>query len=262
MRLFFSLLFSLILAIGVWDLFPKTPENKDKALFNQALQAQTTGDFQQAITHYLQLDNKALHSPQINYNLALCYAKTNQLGKALVYALRSENLSPHHPETQALLHDLEKKTAAHLPLSGNYFLRFARLLPSYQWLQIALLGCLIPLLALGLFSAKKNRLLYCGAAGFFLLILGNAGFFLKAKDRSHTALITAKQAPILLSPFDKAKPLLTLQEGRSLTLLNQPPHGNYYLVDYQSQRGWIKSSSLTKLFIDKKLHSFLPYLFP
>jgi hypothetical protein len=86
----------------------------------------------------------------------------------------------------------------------------------------------------------------------FLLFVVGFGFLVAAScgaasvQERHEAIVIVKEAPLLVSPFDKSEALATLPEGESVNA--EKKYGDYILVRYENEKvksGWINQSQIT-----------------
>ena len=224
-----------------------------EALFQQGNDLYGQGKYHEALQMYTRIVAEAGFSGPLLYNLANCYAQTNQAGLAILNYQRALRLAPGDPDAQGNL-DLLRK---HLGLFQEELPWAQRLTALFDLDQWTLMGgvCLVLFTLVnlaGLRFATGTRWLR-GLGGLCLLgmILAAAGIFTQYRQQA-AAVVTSRDARLLLSPFPSAAAIETVKEGQ-VVVYQKTQHGSYSLVaDQSGHTGWIETKAIAAIIIGIK----------
>ena len=228
-------------------------DNGSDNLFEQANIAYTRADYQQAINHNLTIAGKDGVSAPLLYNLANCYAATDQVGRAVLNYERALRLSPGDGDIQANLEQVRKDAGLYRDDQPLYE-RLAGLLEADQWLMLSGAAfLLLAITALGATLVKKispamTRLIISSS---LLIIIATLPAVLFRYQSWNDGVVVGQEARLLISPFPEAASTGTIKAGR----LVRPgkKHGDFALVQDETGRsGWLGRNSF-------KLIAELPY---
>ena len=237
-------IYILIVCGLLWQGVAARAGSNEEQLFQQAGEAYSRGDYDQAIAHYEEITAAAGFSPSVLYNLASSYAQSGKIGRAVLNYERALRLAPGDSDITGNL-ELVRKESGLFETEMTGAERFIHLLSLHQW---AILG-LSALIGFTLFQATTMRyaigaktragvriacaLVFCLAAG------GAAGHY----QHFNPAVVVAADARLLISPFASAASVGAIPEGR--LVYPQKNHGAFTLVrDETTRHGWIVSSNL------------------
>lgn len=218
------------------------------AQFEQANQAATRGNCEEAVNEYLQIAANNGISASLLYNMANCYTTLNRVGQAVVNYERALRLDPGNADIEANLEQI-RKDAGLYQADRPLYERLANLLGADQWLLCA--GAGFFLLALTALAANLPlsipsglvRLLSIGALLLLLVTLPPA---LLRYQAWNDGVVMGTEARLLISPFPQAASTGTIKAGRMVR--PQKKHGEYILVrDETGRSGWLHSDMVAKI---------------
>ncbi|MCF7912647.1 MAG: tetratricopeptide repeat protein [Candidatus Cloacimonetes bacterium] len=90
---YYLIIFSLFIM-----LFPVWADNEDlvSKTADQAITAYHNKDYDTALTHFLYLENNNIINADLFYNIANCYFRQSQIGKAILYYKKALKVDPAH----------------------------------------------------------------------------------------------------------------------------------------------------------------------
>ncbi len=229
-----------------------------QAEFEAGNMAYEKGNYSFAIEQYEQVLNEGKHAPELYYNLANAYFKTNNLGKAILNYERTLLLRPRDADTQTNLAIAQARTVDIIqPLPPFFLTRWWRSLQNGlsagAWsgltilmLWLALAGFSVWLLA-SLREHKKRGFL----TGVVSLILFATTFMLAAQrtagqHNSNKAIILAKEVALRDAADADSPDILELHEGTKVSLLDQI--GEWHKVRLPNgEQGWLPGDSFEEI---------------
>lgn len=212
---------------------------KPAALFEQANNDYSRGNFAEAARQYEQfIETYGFSAPSL-YNLGNSYVQTSRPGKAVLAYLRALRLSPNNPDIKGNLQLIRKETGL---FQGEKTVpqQIAFLLEMDQWSLLA--GCAfgaLTLLHLFAFFLPVGRKWLSGLSALFILatLFSVTCSWARYQDY-YDGVVTRSDVNLLISPFEAAKSAGRLQEG--LVVRPVKPHGDYVLVEEENGRsGWL-----------------------
>jgi tetratricopeptide (TPR) repeat protein len=232
--------------IGLLPVMPVAGESPD-LLLQQANEAYSRGEYDQAIARYEQLTESAGYSAAVLYNLANSYARTGKIGLAVLNYERALRLAPGDSDISGNLELVRKESGL---FAGEYsgVERFFRILEAHRWPQLILLALvLFTLFRLAAlkhrFSAKVSGTM--AASCLLLLCLGTAATIYRYRE-FNPAVVIAPDARLLISPFPSAASVGAIQEGR--LVYPEKAHGDFsYVSDETRRKGWIAAASIANV---------------
>ena len=217
-------------------------------LFEQANQADTRGDYQQAINLYLEVASQDGVSGSLLYNLANSYAAAGQVGRAVLNYERALRLAPGHTDIQANLDQVRKDAGLYRDDTPIYE-RIAELLEADQWLMlsgVALLLLAITTLAANLVTIIPLALTRLIVFSSLLVIMISLPPALFRYQSWNDGVVTGQEARLRISPFPEATSSGTISAGRQVR--PGKTHGDYVLVrDKTGRSGWIGKDSFERV---------------
>ena len=217
-------------------------------LFEQANQAYSRGDYQQAINLYLEVAAEEGVSGSLLYNLANSYAAAGQVGRAVLNYERALRLAPGNSDIQANLEQVRKDAGLYRDDTPIYE-RLADLLEADQWLLLS--GAAFLLLAVASLVANLTQKIAAAPlqlliGGCLLIITVTLPPALLRYQSWNDGVVTEGEVKLLISPFPEAASAGAIKEGR----LVHPgkTHGDYVLVrDRTGRSGWIAKGSFARI---------------
>lgn len=137
-RCYFSILLTILLLSATAVLAGKVEDN----LFQEANEAYSRGDYDQAISKYLKITETAGYSTSVLYNLANSFAQNGQTGRAILNYERALRLSPSDSDISGNL-QLVKKENGLFPKESSRVERFFQLLSLNQWTSLIVLALVL-----------------------------------------------------------------------------------------------------------------------
>ena len=151
-------------------------QNQQNKLFDEANEAYSRGEYDQAIKKYEQITQTAGYAPGVLYNLANSYALSGQPGKAIVNYQRALRLTPNDSDITGNLQLVKKENGLfpHEPSRAEWFFDSLRL---NQWTALVLLTLVfftVYLTASMKYRFSKQLTLIAGACCLIFLSSGNS----------------------------------------------------------------------------------------
>ncbi len=212
-----------------------------EGLFSQGNRAYVEGDYQKALSCYQQVMEQEGISSSLLYNMANAYYHTRDIGNAVLYYERALYLDPDNLDIQKNLAMtrkdfglMEKNTDG-----WEHYFHFLNL-NGWTWLASASLTvfCLIFLLR-GLYRKPgRNRVLRVLSVAALCLSLVSGIGVLSQYEWMDRGIVTAKDASLLVSPFDTASKSSAIKDGRMVRIAKR--YKDYLLVkESTGESGWI-----------------------
>jgi tetratricopeptide (TPR) repeat protein len=230
----------LMLALPM-QLFAETTPTTD---FDQANQAYSQGNYQQAITIYEKIIADKGYSAPLLYNLANSYAQNGQTGRAILNYERALILAPSDADITGNLEKLRQE-AGLFDEQKSPSQKIQELLTINQWALLLLIS-LAGLAGLAIFQLLTIRVKAFVSVAL-LLPAGFSIFSIVCHYQSRaSAIVISPSARLLISPFDSSSSLGTMAEGRRVSPLKR--HQNYYYVtDAGGRKGWLAAAELESI---------------
>jgi len=217
--------------------------------FGEADAAYSMKKYDQAIAGYERIIKTHGYSPAVLYNLGNSYFHTDQWGKAILNYERALLLSPDDPDIKANLQAAQQRAGIETAepkwwqqvldwMTPNQWAWLATTL-LFLWAALALVYWFAP----GPVAVKWWRLAICLVLAAFGLTAACAGM---AAMKRHYAVVVAKDAKVLQSPWAKAKEVASLPEGQRIAVDKiDKQYQQYVRVRYDKrQLGWVSRSEV------------------
>ena len=215
------------------------PSTSPAALLEQAERSFAKGEVEEALALYREAGSLLPCSPALERNLGVCYARSGEIGYAVLHLRRSLRARPAEPLTRQALAAVEKEAGLEgqlpMPVSVN---------PDVLYV-ITLVLANLSLGAAGFALRRKGvralivMILLTISAGIAL------GFFLgllRAENRP-VGVVVAQEVGLLKIPEAEARASFVLPSGTSLLVRGKA--GEYYLVETASRfRGWVPEEAI------------------
>jgi tetratricopeptide (TPR) repeat protein len=225
------------------------------ARFDSANRAYGAGKYDEAIKGYEQLVKDNGYSVSVLFNLGNAYYRNGQFGQAILNYERALRLSPRDPDIHANLKLARTQANVSQPAQRWWRAALKWMTPSqWAWLASGLFTVFCLLYVVRLLRAETLRFTGVGEAWtapvwrLILVVSGLACVWaagsaaLSVRNR-HDAVVVAKEATLLASPFDKSESIASLPEGESLAA--EKKYGDYVLVHYgRGKSGWVNQSQI------------------
>ena len=254
------LLFCFVIISGVFFSADSAfcAENNVNQIFKSANSFYQEAKYDQAILEYEKILNQGLHSGNLYYNLANCYFKKGELGKAVLNYQRAEILMPADSDLKSN-YDYARSL---LNLGSNelYGKRWVRYLDRLfsEWdinsltISLSLLSVIVFLaLILGLFLENMKPalkiMLPLTAVLFSLLLIP---FNRKITCLNNSAVIISQEVQSKFEPLESATTYFTLGQGSLVEVIETTPSWAK-IRRPDGKIGWVHQSSLGFVFGEK-----------
>ena len=216
------------------------------------------GNYASAIDAYNQVIAEGYTSPELYYNLAGAYYRTNQLGYAIVNYRRALQLKPNMSDARENLALAESRTVDRITPMPQFFTSrlisnlTSRLSPTLWRIITVLLLALVVLCLVGIRAAKSRSLRKTSLiAGGVLLLLWIASLLLMLKSshnyNAHAAAVVVQQSvSIKSSPEQQATDKLVLHDGTTLTV-SDSLSGWYRIRIADGTTGWCPTDAVERI---------------
>lgn len=245
-RIFPAFFLLVILCFGARHAAARSAEEIEMH-FNNANQSYSKGEFADAIASYQQLLEQDGYSAPVLFNLANSYAQSQQPGKAILNYERAFLLNPGDADIAGNLEKVRKEyglfTAEKSRIDKIFHLltlqEFSFLLLSGLIVAAALVWICIK------FPLRKGTVGLAVLLSTIMICYSLAGIY-RHMQEINPAIIIASSAKILISPFENAASLGSIQEGKKVFPLKQ--HDDYTLVvEETGRKGWVANSFIENI---------------
>lgn len=208
------------------------------------------GRYERAIEAYQSALDTGHSSGALHYNLGNAYFRAGQLGYAILHYEKARRLRPEHPE---LLHSLEvaQSRAGGASFSGRRGWR--ALAGAVDSARTFILGLALYVIGLALMAYRwwirgeallrtSSRALL--AVGLLLIVTALGASYVRALD--HRVVVISKNAPLHVSPSDRAPRDTTLQEGTVLDLRRRQHTWTEVRLP-NGHTGWLRTEALAEV---------------
>lgn len=212
--------------------------------FETANQLYEEGKFPEAKQQYEQLVKRGEWTANLFYNLGNTDFRLGSRGRAILSYERALVLEPAHPEAQANLALLRKRTGARLPTKTWGDRIFPQAASRALVLTATIAGWLAVLgAAWALTCRRSSGGLWLGvASGLLLAAYAGAALWWHEAERT-SAIIVAEQAEARLAPADTAAMAEVLPAGSRVRILHE--RGEWIYTELpEGRRGWIRRAAL------------------
>lgn len=225
--------------------------------FGAANEAFGAGKYLEAIAGYEKITKTNGYSAAVLFNLGNAYYHNGQTGLAILNYERALRLSPRDPDIQANLKYARTQANLSQPTERWWRVALHSLTPNqWAWLASSFFMLLCVLILLRMLNSESIQRLGVSAtlevpAWRLILFLVGFGLFLAIScgamsvQERHEAIVIAREASLLVTPFDKSQTLATLPEGEAVNA--EKKYGDYILVRYESDKvksGWVSQSQI------------------
>lgn len=216
--------------------------------FEQCNTLAGSGSVQDAIACYEDIVQQNGYSPGLLFNLGNSYSQAGQPGMAILNYERALRLSPGDEDIRTNLKQIRKDLGLFKgelkPMDA--FFHFLRL---DQWSLLTLFGAglfALSICALLILPQSKNGARLTALVGLLVLLPAIGGTAIRLKNFDQYVITGAETTPLLLSPFEGAQVIGSLQEGR--LVLRDQGHGDFIRVDdHNGRQGWIPAAKATAI---------------
>lgn len=226
--------------------------------FDSATVAYNKGDYQKAISYYMEILEEGKHSAALYYNLGNSYYKLNQIAPSIYYYEKALLLAPNDQEIRNNLVYAQNMTLDAinpLPEStlSRFYKQFTGIFSFDGWSYLAVGFVLIFVLSYILFyylrSSTHKRIAFISSlVAIALTVISVVIAFLRYQDfmEDQPAIIFDQEVNVKAEPNDRSEIAFTLHEGTKVNVLEEfDSWKKIELAD--GQTGWLQSESLKTL---------------
>ena len=223
--------------------------------FDDANRQFNSGDFAAATSAYEKILTTEGPRAAVYYNLGNSYQSLKKLGPAILAYERARMITPRDPDLSANL-VLARKAAAAFDESGlnpnleafiNYLSR-----NEWSWLVAGaalFLGGLAFICGMVKLPLRFRLFVFVSTGvALFAISAGAAALYLR-RDEDRRGIILTENAPVLLSPFEKAESLGSAGQGRVVHLGAENGGFRYVEVLGANLHGWLASKEVSKIML-------------
>lgn len=219
--------------------------------FQEANRLCEAGEHGRAITKYETLAAEEGVSAALYANLAGCYWRDGQKGRAALYSERALRLNPWNADLLAQLARIRQQEGdTSDPIQSRVI---NRLTEDGRWVWGAVAALVAVTLAqvAGLRRVVPVRRVYgLAAGGAMLFLVAAGGLWLQQRDLSRAVIVSADTF-LLLSPFEGAQTTEAIGEGALVWVLKN--HQGFVLVrDETGHSGWVPEDSCVRIVMQEK----------
>jgi tetratricopeptide (TPR) repeat protein len=212
--------------------------------FQQANKAYEEGHYTQAAAAYQALLQSGSVSSAIYFNTGNAWFKAGQIGRAIYYYRRAEELAPRDPDIRANLAIARTQAGTNTAsLPGNRWTRWAGRLTLNEWTVAAAVSVALFFFVL---MARQTSPRFNKSAGGLTLTLAVVSLWLLAclalsidqRLVEETSIVIVPEAVVRRGPMDESQSAFTVHDGAELAVLARD--GEWLQVSGASrQTGWL-----------------------
>ena len=248
------------LVIAVLLAIPSVSEAADTSsldsLWTKGVEAYTSGNWNESVELWKELESVGVVSPELYYNLGNAYYKSGDYAHAILYFERTLKINPSNSDarynlefTNSMIQDKIDAVPEFVLKSWARKLSYLMSPDSWAWLSIALLALTLTLVLLFLLGGTTafRRCGFYGAIVALLLSLGTYSLALWQRNsclKADYAVVMIPVSSVKSSPSsESSKDLFILHEGTKVQILDSVGQWkNISLSD--GRQGWIKDNDI------------------
>jgi tetratricopeptide (TPR) repeat protein len=227
------------------------------SLYNQGNRFYSQNQFDKAIDLYRQAEKSGVTNSNLYYNLGNACYKAGDPGRAVLYWLRAERLSPNDPDLKANLKLVSAQVSKALPVSSSnpiteFFRALRDLGPSRGW------GMLLSVSIWGFWAALSLRIIFGRSriktglsillATFIILVLVSGSGFLTRRhwEQEPAAVVIAKDLLAKSGPGAGFTGVFNIPAGARI-LVKECRSGFCSIELPPGMVGWVDEKSIEKI---------------
>ena len=244
--LFFLLVSEIILAQNVEEIFDK------------ANKLYRSGHYEEALTAYLKIEKKGVHSDDLYYNIGNVHYKLNHIAPSIFYYEKALLINPQHQDAKNNLVFAQRMTIdafESLPKSVFQKINNQIIYPIHYnywaWIGVILgfMSSFFFLLYYFIGYTGRKRFFFTLSIISFFLFLISISFTIKAKHHdlsNQPAIVFSPKASVKTEPIITAIEIFDLHEGTKVQILEQVD--NWYKIKLiDGKIGWIPYDDIKKI---------------
>ncbi|HUD45604.1 MAG TPA: BatD family protein [Candidatus Baltobacteraceae bacterium] len=212
--------------------------------FEQANKSYEEGHYAEAAAAYRTLLQHGCVSPAIYFNTGNAWFKAGQIGRAIYYYRRAEELAPRDPDIRANLQIARTQAGTNTAsLPGNRWTRWLGRLTLNEWTVAAAMSVAVFFLVLTArqISPRFNRSaggLTISLAVLSLWLLACLGLSIDQRLLEQSSIVIVPEAVVRRGPMDESQSAFTVHDGAELPVLARD--GNWLqVIGASRQTGWL-----------------------
>jgi tetratricopeptide (TPR) repeat protein len=224
-------------------------------LFEQANKAYEKEQYTEAIDSYSRLlHSNTLNSPELYYNLANAYYKTDKIAPSIYYYEKALALKPNDKDVQENLTLAKRMRVDNFDVISEPFLAkvlnvFTSFFAVDIWAVISIAFAILFLILFILYFLKRKRVFFIGfwiSLSFVLYSFFAANYQLNKANNNSFAIVFDKEVPLQKEAKLTADAIEPLHEGTKVKILKQD--GDWTKVQLSDGRvGWLPNESVKLL---------------
>jgi hypothetical protein len=197
-------------------------------------------------------------SPDLYYNIANCYFKSNDNTHAILYYERALKLDPSHADAANNLAIAQRFTLDKIDVLPDFILvtwvkkiKYLFSADVWAWISIILVA-VVAVLMLGFrfgSSLRSRKTFFVLACVVLLFAFVSFAFSISVKNdaiKQDSAIVMSPVASVKSSPGEAGKSIFVLHEGTKVSLLDEL--GEWTKIELSDGRqGWIAAESINKI---------------
>lgn len=242
----------MLLWIGLWSYA------QNEAIFEQATSAYNEGDYEKAITHYLEILDNGEHSAPLYFNLGNSYYKINQIAPSIYYYEKALLLKPNDPEIRnnlAYAQNMTLDAIEKMPETGfsKIYRKITGFLSFDQWaISAVVFTILFVALYIAFFyfryASRKRIAFISGIISLIFALISVVFAFVQYNDfrRDRPAIIFSEEVIIKSEPNNRSQEVFTLHEGTKIHVLDSLYEWKKIRIE-DGKTGWLMDTDIKML---------------
>ncbi|WP_299533305.1 tetratricopeptide repeat protein [Ulvibacterium sp.] len=231
---------------------------QNEAIFEQATSAYNEGDYETAITYYLEILGNGEHSAALYFNLGNSYYKINQIAPSIYYYEKALLLKPNDLEIRnnlAYAQNMTLDAIDKMPETGfsKIYNRITGILSFDQWAIAAVVfTILFVLLYIAFFyfrySSRKRIAFISGMISLIMALISMTFAFIQHNDfkSDRPAIIFSEEVTVKSEPNDRSQEVFTLHEGTKIHVLDSLNQWKKIRIG-DGKTGWLMDTDIKML---------------
>lgn len=227
-------------------------------LWKMAADYYAEGDYVNALNFYIMIEGEQKVSPDLYYNIANCYFKSNDNTHAILYYEKALKLDPSHADAANNLAIAQRFTLDKIDVLPDFILvtwvkkiKYLFSADVWAWISIILVA-VVAVLMLGFrfgSSLRSRKTFFVLACVVLLFAFVSFAFSISVKNdaiKQDSAIVMSPVASVKSSPGEAGKSIFVLHEGTKVSLLDEL--GEWTKIELSDGRqGWIAAESINKI---------------
>jgi len=218
--------FFLIMWMGFWS------NAQSEAIFERATTAYNEGNYEEAISFYMEILDNGEHSAALYFNLANSYYKINQIAPSIYFYEKALLLKPEDAEIKNNLSYAQNMTLdaiEQIPETGisRLYNKVTKFLSFDQWAIAAVIFVMLFVLLYIAFyyfrySSRKRIAFVSSMICLFLAFISVVLAFVQYNDfmGDRPAIVFSEEAVVKSEPNERSPEVFTLHEGTKIHILD------------------------------------------